>query len=213
MKSTPNTTVQVPTWCDPGCGGDRNRVFRSHLFRDAEKCERCGTTKSTLARIRARNKAKRVDADGTMHFALIKSADHDAKSGKRVDALAAAKRLLDAGFWPLWEHTPGRIVVDAGDRVCVYLSGTSSVVATAKIAKVEPWARRHADAYPLSLAGIPELVLQLTDVKLFVQPVAVADHIHALDCVGANKQKWGAAFCGGMRSMTVHDYGLLTMQS
>ncbi|MDO8728512.1 MAG: hypothetical protein Q7K26_01325 [bacterium] len=200
-------------WCDPGSGGNVDRMFRSHLFREENACVRCGTNKRELARVRAREKSGRADATGAMHFALIKSSDHDAKSGARVDAMAAAKRLLDAGFWPLWEHTPGRVVVDAGDRVCVYLSGVSSVVATARISSIEPWSRKFADAYPLILGGAPELVLRLGEVMVLACPVAVADYVDSLDCVGKNKRKWGAAFCGGMRSLSVHDYRLLTGQT
>lgn len=206
----------VSSHCDPGAAGDPNRIFRSHLFREANACERCGLTKQALAKKAARARSAkngRVDTDGKMHFALIKGEDSDSKSGARVDALAAAKRLLDVGFWPLWESTPGRIVVDAGDRVCIYLSGVSAVVATARIEKVQPWSRDFGTAYPLALGGTPELVLSLVDVKHLAKPIAAIDHINALDCVGANKLKWGAAFCGGMRTLTPHDFKLLTAAS
>ena len=197
-------------WCDPGAAGEIGRLFKGHLFREANTCERCGVTKQAAARQKARAKSGRVDETGMMHFALIKSADDDARSGTRVDALTAATRLLDGGFWPLWENTPGRIVVDAGDRVCIYLSGSGTVVASARIAKVQPWTRAIAAAYPLVLGGSPELVLSLVDIKFLARPVVAASHVDKLDCVGTNKRKWGAAFCGGMRSLTAHDYHLLT---
>lgn len=217
MLENPNSEPVVMTpnvlRCDPGAAGDSSRHFRSHLFREADTCERCGETKLAVAKKAARAKSAksgRVDANGMMHFALVKGADYDSKSGARLDAFAAAKRLLDVGFWPLWEHTPGRIVVDAGDRVCIYLSGASAVVATARIVKVQPWSRSFSAAYPLVLGGTPELVLSLGDVMYLSEPVAAIEHVNELDCVGANKRKWGAAFCGGMRTMTPHDFKLLT---
>lgn len=197
-------------WCDPGAGGDQDRMFKAHLFRESTTCERCGVSKRAAEREKARARSGRADDTGTMHFALVKGADFDAKSGSRVDALAAAKLLLEVGFWPLWENTPGRIVVDAGDRVCIYLTGTSSVVAHARIEKVLPWTRNFGTAYPLALGGTPELVLSLAAVEFLSRPVAAASHVNELDCVGKNKRKWGAAFCGGMRTLTLHDFKLLT---
>ena len=101
-------------------------------------------------------------------------------------------------------------MVEAGDLVCIYLSGLGSIVANARIEKVQAWSRDFAATYPFTLGGTPELVLCLVDVQLLSQPVAAATLVDQLDCVGANKQKWGAAFCGGMRSLTAHDYRLLT---
>lgn len=197
-------------WCDPGAGGDQDRMFKAHLFRESTTCERCGVSKRAAEREKARARSGRADDTGTMHFALVKGADFAAKTGARVDALTAAKLLLEVGFWPLWENTPGRIVVDAGDRVCIYLTGTSSIVAHARIEKVQPWSRNFGTAYPLALGGTPELVLSLAAVEFLSRPVAAASHVNELDCVGKNKRKWGAAFCGGMRTLTLHDFKLLT---
>lgn len=202
--------VGARAWCDPGASGEIDRLFKGHLFREANTCERCGVTKQSAARQKARAKSSRVDEAGTMRFVLIKSPDHDARSGARIGALAAAKQLLNCGFWPLWKNTPGRIVVDGGDYVCIYLSGSGSVIASARIAKILPWSRVFAEAYPLALGGVPELVLILVDIEVFVRPVAARNHVDQMDCVGRNKLKWGAAFCGGMRSLTTHDYRLLT---
>jgi hypothetical protein len=107
------------------------------------------------------------------------------------------------------ENTPGRIVVAAGDRVCIYLTGSSCVVAVARIGRLLPWSRTFGAAYPLTLGGTPELVLSLIEVEFLDTAVAVAKHINELDCVGAKKRKWGTAFCGGMRTLTPHDFSLL----
>jgi hypothetical protein len=89
--------------CEPVNGGDQPPMFRSHLFRDSPTCIRCGVSKRAAAQAKARAKSGRADKTGTMHFALIKGADFDARPGARVDALVAAKRLLEVGFWPLWK--------------------------------------------------------------------------------------------------------------
>lgn len=203
-------TAAGPMRCNPGSGGVGQRMYHSHLFGCSHVCVRCGVSKPALARLKARAKSGRADAAGAMHFVLIKSADQDARTGARVGAAGAARRLLDARFWPLWEHISGRVLVDSGDRVCVYLGGAGTVIARARVAAVRPWSRVHATTYPLVLGGVPALVLELDDVVIFDRPVAVAPQVDRLDCVGENKAKWGMSFCGGMRSLTVRDYGLLT---
>lgn len=205
-----NKSLAYKSGLDCNSGGDENKIFRSHLFRTSNTCERCGLPKKFIMHMRARAKSGRADETGSMHFALIKSADQDARTGIRIDAMTAAKRLLDEGIWPLWENTPGRIVVAANDRVCVYLSGVGAIIATARIINVQPWSRSFAESYPLVLGGTPELVLCLADIVFSDFPEAVANHIEQLNCVGKNKKKWGAAFCGGMRSLTKHDFNLLT---
>lgn len=206
-----DTKRQIHLWCQPESpAGATSRRYKAHLFRTAAACERCGTSRHAVDRLKVRSKSSRLDATGTMHFALIKSRDYAAGTEQAVDAFAAAKRLLEVGFWPIWANTPGRVVVDTGDRVCVYLSGVSSVIATARIAKIEPWSREFSAAYPLVLGGVPEHVLSLTDVQYLERHVSVGRTIERLDCVGKNKRKWGTAFVGGMRTLTVHDYQVLT---
>jgi len=140
-----------PNHCVSARKDDLGRSFGKHLFREERTCERCGANRRDVNHFRARAKSDRVDIDGKIHFALIKRADFDVRTGAKIDALAAAKKLLETGFWPLWDNTPGRIIVGVGDRVCVYLSGMSKVVATASISKIETWSRAHQSKYPLDL--------------------------------------------------------------
>lgn len=206
--SSPN--MLALTGCRETNIGNSNRIFRSHLFRNSMTCERCGILQSTLNRMRARIKSGRVDENGQMNFALMKNADQDAKTGRPVDALTAAKRLLSIGIWPLWENTPSRAVVAANDRICVYLCGTSAVIASARIKSIIPWSCETAASYPLILGGTPSIALCLDDVQVSDTPIFVAEHKDQLNCIGQNKKKWGAAFCGGMRSLTKNDFSILT---
>jgi len=216
QTSSVDAKLTISSKCGHEVGIDLKRQFQSHLFRESNSCIRCGVTKQELAKIAARARSAkngRVDSTGRMNFALIKGQDFDVKTGARIDALTAAKRLLDVEFWPLWMNTPGRIVVDAGDRVCIYLSGSSTVIATANIKKVQTWTRHFGLEYPLILGGTPELVLSLSDISYLADPVKASDCVNELDCVGSNKRKWGVAFCGGMRTLTPHDFKLLTSAS
>lgn len=190
--------------------GSTDRSYRSHLFRSSNVCERCGISKDSLKQMKIRIKSGRVDDDGRMHFALMKNVDQDSKSGRLIDAMSAAKLLLKHGIWPLWEKSPGRVVVSANDRVCVYLCGMSAVVASARIQTIVPWSREIGETYPLILGGTPSVALCLDEVIVSDAPIFVADHIEQLNCIGRNKKKWGAAFCGGMRSLTKHDFSILT---
>jgi len=207
MKRAKNPS---PVRCTSTLPQHQGRTFDMHLYGHENSCTRCGTSKQAVAHAAARAKCTRIDVDGKIHFALIKRDDFEAQSGRLLDALTAAKKLLDCGSWPLWEKTPSRVVVGVDDRVCVYLSGVGTVVATARIAKIEPWSRTHQSSYPLYLGGSPSQVLRLADVQMLPQPVAVGSLVDHLDCVGQNKRKWGSAFCGGMRTLSPHDYRLLT---
>lgn len=145
------------------------------------------------------------------HFLLIKQGDHT-PDGVRLNALQAAKALLGAGVWPLWTRTPCKLLVKAGDRVAIYLAGTNNqaVVATATVREKKLWTASMLRAYPLCLSGVPEQVLMLGDVVELKAPVRIADHLDRLDFIGANKAKWGVRLMGGMRSISVDDFQLLT---
>lgn len=147
----------------------------------------------------------------TQHFLLIKQADHT-PAGDSLNALQAAKALLRAGVWPLWIRTPCKLLVQAGDRVAIYLAGANNqaVVATATVREKKPWASSMLRAYPLSLSGVPEQVLMLADVVELETPVRIADRIDRLGFIGPNKAKWGVRLMGGMRSISADDFRLLT---
>jgi len=152
-----------------------------------------------------------VTENTTQHFLLIKQADY-MPDGVRLNALQAAKALLGAGVWPLWTRTPCKLLVQAGDRVAIYLAGTNNqaVVATATVKEKKLWTSSMLRTYPLCLSGVPEQVLMLGDVVELRIPVRIADHLDRLGFIGSNKAKWGVRLMGGMRSVSVDDFHLLT---
>lgn len=143
------------------------------------------------------------------NYLLIKSDGLDSK-GHRRSALESAQLLLDAQVWPLWEFTRNRKVIAFGDRVAVYLAGTSEVIATAQIRKVDRWTSDHAKAYPLMLDGTPTAVLLLQDVARLAAPVQVRAFLPKLSFINQNTPKWGVAFMGGTRAVSDADFDLLT---
>lgn len=155
-----------------------------------------------------------ADEQVAQHFLLIKQADHT-PAGEKLNALQAAKVLLAAGVWPLWTRTPCKHQVRPGDRVAIYLAGAKNqtVVATASVRGKKLWTASMLRNYPLSLSGVPEQVLMLSDVAELNDPARIADHLDRLRFIGPNKAKWGVRLMGGMRSIPIEDFHLLTARS
>ena len=59
---------------------------------------------------------------GPNHFLLMSGAAHDL-FGKRLKAFEVATTRLEAGLWPIFERTPNRRALRAGDLCLVYLTG------------------------------------------------------------------------------------------
>lgn len=149
------------------------------------------------------------------HFVLIKKSGFDVHQSLK-SANESTNLLLDAGIWPLYKNTRCQHMVKATDRVLFYLAGDEPegrhIVASAVIKGVENWSKIHRSVYPLLLEDIPSKVLILTDIERFTSPVDVKKHLDKLSFVPANRQKWGVAFMGGMRAISVKDYAVLIGQ-
>lgn len=146
----------------------------------------------------------------TFHFLLMKR-DSLSRNGTALSAHEAATALLDAGVWPLWEHTRNRKVIQAGAEVAVYLAGGNHlVVATAKVASNVPWSTALARTYPLMLDGVPFAALQLRDVRKLPTPRDVKLLRNELSFLRSVGPKWGVAFMGGTRAVSVDDFAVLT---
>jgi hypothetical protein len=147
------------------------------------------------------------------HFILIKhpSELNDCTS---VTATEAAKALLDAGFWPLFEGTRCRLMVRAGNKVLIYTAGqgkdSKRFIASATVSEVKVWDRKLAVRCPIFLEGIPVSALILGDIQYFDSPRPISDVLDNLSFIPANRQKWGVAMMGGMRSIDARDYEILT---
>lgn len=142
-------------------------------------------------------------------YVLIKRNGPD-RNGRNLTALASAMLLLDAKTWPLWDSTRNRKVIAVGDQLAIYLAGSSEVIATAKVSKIEKWNAIFANRYPLMLDGSPEAVLVLDEVTLLEHPVKVKDRLKGLSFINHESQKWGVAFMGGSRAVSDDDFCILT---
>lgn len=145
------------------------------------------------------------------HFILVKLPGHDTK-GIALSARAAAIKLLDAKFWPIFSRTRNKKVMAPGDEVAIYLGGQYNqlIIATATIEKIEPWQKSFKDRYPLTMDGIPESVLVLSNISVLKQPVDVTEILDSLTFIPKNIKKWGVAFMGGARLVNQADYNRLT---
>jgi len=144
-------------------------------------------------------------------FLLIKKSGVSA-DGRSLNAREAALSLLDAGVWPLWEHTRNRKAIQSGSKVAVYLSGAGNqtVIASATVTAVKAWDRDTAKRYPLELDGTPFAVLHLGKIKVFKQAVSIKPKLSLLSFVNSESKKWGVVFMGGTRSVNEQDFELLT---
>lgn len=143
------------------------------------------------------------------NYLLIKSSGPD-RNGRNLTALASAKLLLDAKTWPLWTKTRNRKVIAAGDRLAVYLAGSSEVIATAVVSRVEKWNAIHANRYPLMLDSAAHATLILGDIHLLTTPVTVKERLKQLSFINQESEKWGVAFMGGTRAVSDDDFRVLT---
>lgn len=149
------------------------------------------------------------------HYLLMKRSGFSPE-GKCMSASEAAKALLGVGFWPLFKQTPCKNLVKPGQHILIYLAGAEKdcqqVIASVTIASIENWSdKKHQKICPIMLDDIPSLVLNLADVTLFEHPVNVKDHLDVLDLVPkSNPKKWGAALMGGMKTLTLNDYSVLS---
>lgn len=144
-------------------------------------------------------------------YVLIKGSGYDSKGGK-LDARESAMRLLSAKMWPLWDGSRNRKAVKSGDEIAVYLSGAGNqkVIAQATIEKVAPWDRNAAASYPLTLDGIPSVVMHLANVRVFDAPKSVVDRLASLSFIKPGSKKWGVSFMGGVRAVSSQDFQVLT---
>lgn len=143
------------------------------------------------------------------NFVLIKRDGPD-RNGKGLTAMASAQLLLDAKSWPIWDTMRNRNTLAAGARLAIYLAGSSEVVATAIISKIEKWNSVHANRYPLTLDGTPVAAMILDRVQALQHPVKVREHLQALSFINQDTRKWGVAFMGGCRAVNDADFQILT---
>lgn len=145
------------------------------------------------------------------NFILIKKKCTD-RNGKDLTALESAKILLANKTWPLWDTMRNRKAIQTGGRLAIYLAGTSEVVATTKVLKIDKWNAIHANRYPLMLDGTPEAMMILSEGSLLTPPIKVKLLLQKLSFINHQTPKWGVAFMGGCRSVTDADFDLLTTQ-
>lgn len=143
------------------------------------------------------------------NYILIKKKCTD-RNGKELSALESAKILLNNNTWPLWDTMRNRKAIQAGDRLAIYLAGSSEVVATAKVLKIEKWNSIHANRYPLTLDGTPEAMMILAECSLLTPAIKVKCLLQKLGFINHQTPKWGVAFMGGCRAVTDTDFDLLT---
>lgn len=78
------------------------------------------------------------------YFVLIKLPGHSSK-GVKLSARLAALKLLECGYWPIFNRTRNKKIMKVGDEIAIYLGGAYNqmVVATATIGSIEQWDRAY----------------------------------------------------------------------
>lgn len=147
------------------------------------------------------------------HFLVVKKSGFSS-DGKLLSAREGTMRLLDVGFWPLWKNTRCKNMIEAGNSLLFYIAGeekgSRSVIARAKVERVEVWTdRAFKKIYPLMLDGEPDKVIRLANVHCMSTPVSLLSVLDSLSFIPENRNKWGVAMMGGVRSLTAEDYVVL----
>lgn len=146
------------------------------------------------------------------NYILIKREGPD-RNGRDLTAMASAKLLLDARSWPIWDSTRNRSAIATGDNLAIYLTGSSEIIATATVSKIDRWNAVYANRYPLTLDGTPLAVIVLGEVQFLNEPVKVRDRLEMLSFINPKGRKWGVAFMGGCRAVNDEDFRILTTTS
>lgn len=149
------------------------------------------------------------------HYLLMKRKGFLA-SGQQLSATESARALLNVGYWPLFKQTPCKNMVEAGQKILIYLAGSErdcqQVIASASIDSVVPWSdKAHKTTYPIVLDDIPSIVLNLANISKYETPINIKEHLKDLQFVPkSNPKKWGSALMGGMKTLSIHDYNILS---
>lgn len=147
------------------------------------------------------------------HFLVVKKSGF-AADGMVLSARASTEKLLDAGFWPLWKNTRCKHMIESGNRLLFYIAGAEpgcrSVIARAVVESVDNWTdKAFKRNYPLMLDGEPDKVIRLSSIFHLGTPVDLLTVLDRLSFIPKNKNKWGVAMMGGVRSLTAGDYEVL----
>ena len=116
------------------------------------------------------------------------------------------------GTWPLHGRTSNQARLQRGDEVLFYAAGKGDpdrghIIATGRLASGRVLAST-TEATPRSWVGLrqaPQYEVRLEEVSLLQKPVDLRVLVHQLSFV-ANKDRWGTALQGGIRSIPDRDY-------
>ncbi|EMN7148708.1 EVE domain-containing protein [Vibrio vulnificus] len=147
------------------------------------------------------------------YYILIKG-DSYLQDGSFINARTATEKLMDSGFWPLYERTPHRRNIKVGDKILFYVSGKRKgaqvILGSATISKIEDWTRKHTAQCPIFSDNIPFTAVGYDDVSVFTTPIPVREKVGQLSFIKQRPEKWGLSFMGGVTKVDKQNYEILS---
>ena len=146
---------------------------------------------------------------------ILVATDTESVKGARVSSKEIAAFRIEENLWPLYAGTRNRKMMAPGDRLLIYCGGTRagarSIIASATIDKVADVRRPNSVAeLQKFLSNSPSLMIEMTNIVVFTNPVSVRPILEKLDCCPSNLSKWGVIFFGGVRRISDADFAIIS---
>jgi EVE domain len=142
------------------------------------------------------------------HFLLV-AADTEDVHGAKISAYQVARSRIRASRWFMYQRTPHRSRIKAGDAVLIYTAGSKpgggQIIASATVKRVDEISGKAVSPEGDLLTEVPVVSLTLEQVQEFSRSVAIREVRDMLSFIPKH-QRWGAVLQGGCRAITRNDY-------
>ncbi|HHX8263179.1 TPA: EVE domain-containing protein [Vibrio diabolicus] len=148
------------------------------------------------------------------NYYILTKGDSCLPDGRLVSARVATEKLIESGFWPLYERTAHRRNIQVGDKILFYVSGKRKgaqvILGSAVVSGKKDWSKKHTEQCPIFSDNIPFTAIEFENVIFFSSPVSVRDKVKALSFIKQRPEKWGLSFMGGVTKIDNKSFEILS---
>jgi len=153
-----------------------------------------------------------------MNSFLLPTQDAEHIDGYKVAAIEIIRKRIEKRKWPLYERTRNRKQMARGDNLLFYVAGkkekSGHVIGECRIENLKRDLRSAVflDGDDI-LNDAASSMIELSNFKLFPNPVYLKGILKELDCCPKNITKWGVILYGGARKISYHDFSYILSKS
>ncbi|TWD65809.1 EVE domain-containing protein [Vibrio crassostreae] len=149
-----------------------------------------------------------------LNYYILTKGDSCLQDGRLVSARIATEKLIQSGFWPLYERTAHRRNIQVGDKILFYVSGKRKgaqvILGSAIVSGKKDWQKKHTEKCPIFSDNIPYTSIEFEDVIYFPTPISVRDKVKKLSFIKQRPEKWGLSFMGGVTKIDSNSFDILS---